>query len=356
MPKQPPPISALLLRWYDRHRRHLPWRAAPGVVPEPYHVWLAEIMLQQTTVATVGPYYQRFLRRWPTLKKLANAALEDVLQEWAGLGYYSRARNLHKCAQVVIQQYSGQFPPTEKELLTLPGIGPYTAAAIAAIAFDQPANVVDGNVERVMSRLFALKTPPPTLKALVKKAAAPLVPQKRPGDYAQALMDLGATICTPRNPKCRACPLHAQCAAYEEGNPTSLPRRVAKKARPVKHGIAFILTDAEGKIWLRRRPAKGLFGGMLEIPSSSWQLGAPRLADALKAEPGLPGANQWRVLPGQVKHIFTHFELNLLVCHARARRKQAGVWLAPAAAAKAGLPSLMRKVLQVFTGQIQRAA
>jgi A/G-specific adenine glycosylase len=344
----------LLLRWYDQHRRHLPWRAAPGVAPEPYHVWLSEIMLQQTTVATVGPYYQRFLRRWPTLKKLAAAPLEDVLQEWAGLGYYSRARNLHKCAQAVAGR--GDFPRTEKELLALPGIGPYTAAAITAIAFDQPANVVDGNVERVMSRLFALATPLPALKAKVREVATPLVPQKRAGDYAQALMDLGATICTPRSPKCTDCPLQKHCLSYEAGNAETFPRRAAKKARPVKQGIAFIVTDAQGKIWLRRRPPTGLLGGMLEIPSSSWNPDVPTLADALELEPELPPANRWRQLPGEVRHVFSHFELRLTLWHTRSTKRLSGQWLSPSAAATAGLPSLMHKILSTFTGQNRRAA
>jgi len=339
-------IAAPLLRWYDKHRRVLPWRAGPGERADPYHVWLSEIMLQQTTVATVGPYYQAFLKRWPSLRKLAAAPQEDVLAAWAGLGYYSRARNLHACAQAVLDTYKGTFPTTEAELLKLPGIGPYTAAAIAAIAFDVPANVVDGNVERVMSRLFCLPQTQPQLKAAVKNVAAPLVPRRRAGDYAQALMDLGATICTPRSPKCDQCPLKSQCQALAQNMADAYPKAAAKKPRPVRHGLAFILQAPDGTLWLRRRGSKGLFAGMLELPSSDWQDSPPHLTDALAKEPGLPAARSWKPLPARVTHVFTHFELQLSLYYAKTgKTRPNGLWLSAPEAKKAGLPSLMQKIL-----------
>lgn len=347
-------ISRRLLNWYDKHRRVLPWRALPGRTPNPYAVWLSEIMLQQTTVATVGPYFHKFMKLWPRVEDLAKANRDDVLAAWAGLGYYSRARNLHACANKVVAQYNGKFPTTEAELRELPGIGPYTAAAIAAIAFDASANVVDGNVERVMARLFAVSAPLPAGKNRLRELAATLVPAKRAGDYAQALMDLGATVCTPRSPDCGACPLRRSCVAYAGGNPAQYPRRSAKKARPVRHAILFMLHDRQGRIWMRQRPEKGLLAAMLEFPSSPWQEEAVNLKQALASlGTKLPPAPDWRLSQIEVRHVFTHFELRLAIATAPAERKPAGLWLHAEEARKRALPSLMNKALRVFERDIR---
>ena len=326
----------------------LPWRALAGERPDPYHVWLSEIMLQQTTVAAVGPYFSKFLARWPTLRDLAKASRDEVMQMWAGLGYYRRARFLHECAQTLGRAYDGKFPTTEEALRKLPGCGPYTAAAIAAIAFDQRANVVDGNVERVMARLFAVKTPMPAGKPTLKKHAATLLPAKRHGDYAQALMDLGATVCTPRSPKCDLCPLAADCKARELGIAESLPRRGAVKAKPVRRAIAFVLTDAKGRIFLRQRPEKGLLASMMEIPSSVWNEGPmPTLVVAQKEAP-VPA--RWTLLRGLVRHSFTHFDLELAVAVATSSRKVKGRYVDPADLRAEALPSVMRKIIRFSRG------
>ena len=272
-PVAPSQLARMLLDWYDRHRRRLPWRAAPGVPSDPYRVWLSEIMLQQTTVPVVVGYFQRFLARWPTLEALTQAELDDVLHAWQGLGYYARARNLHACAQHVLADHGGRFPPEEKALRALPGIGRYTAAAIAAIAFDRPATVVDGNVERVMARLRAVETPLPTAKSRLYTLAAELTPETRPGDYAQALMDLGATVCTPRNPGCLACPWRDACEGRARGMAETLPRRAPKRPRPLRYGVSFWLMRADGAVLLRRRPETGLLGGMIELPTTPWRSG-----------------------------------------------------------------------------------
>jgi len=352
-----PAIVPPLLKWYDRHRRVLPWRALPGQTPNPYAVWLSEIMLQQTTVPVVGPYYHKFLATWPTVHKLAAASQNDVLAAWAGLGYYSRARNLHACAKAVVERYKGVFPSSEAELLTLPGIGPYTAAAITAIAFDKPANVVDGNVERVMSRLFTVAEPLPNSKPALKALAAQLVPAKRAGDYAQALMDLGATICTPRSPNCPACPLQKMCAAYAEGNPAQYPKRVRKKAKPVRRALVLALHDGKGRLWMRQRPDKGLLASMIEFPSSPWQEEAASLPETLRAESkalgkALPAPARWQMLESRVKHVFTHFELQLEIACAKATQPPAGMWLTPQEARKMALPSLMNKILKLVEAEI----
>lgn len=348
-----PAIAPPLLKWYDRHRRVLPWRALPGQTPDPYAVWLSEVMLQQTTVPVVGPYYHKFLARWPTVEKLAKASQDDVLAAWAGLGYYSRARNLHACARAVVERHAGVFPPTEAELLSLPGIGPYTAAAITAIAFDKPANVVDGNVERVMSRVFAVAKPLPASKPALKALAAQLVPARRAGDYAQALMDLGATICTPRSPDCPACPLQALCAASAAGNPAQYPRRLRKKARPVRRALVLALHDGKGRLWMRQRPDKGLLASMIEFPSGPWQEEALSLPATLREYgKALPPPARWRVLETGVKHVFTHFELQLAIACAKAAQPPAGLWLTPAEARKMALPSLMSKILRLVEAQI----
>ncbi len=334
-----------LLVWYDRHARVLPWRTRAPARPDPYRVWLSEIMLQQTTVAAVVPYFQRFTARWPTVAALAQAPLDDVLSQWAGLGYYARARNLHRCAQIVAHMHGGRFPDTEDGLRVLPGVGAYTAAAIAAIAFGRHAVVVDGNVERVMARLFAVGEALPGAKPKLRAAAATLTPADRCGDYAQAVMDLGATVCTPRQPRCMICPWAGRCAARRKGDPERFPVRGAKAARPSRHGVAFLLVRADGAVWLRRRPERGLLGGMLEVPSTAWEAEAPDRAAARQAAPAASG---WRELPGAVSHVFTHFELTLKVwlAHGPAQTPDnRGLWLPRAALAEAALPTVMRKVV-----------
>jgi A/G-specific adenine glycosylase len=318
-----PAGAANLLDWYDRHRRSLPWRAEPGVAADPYRVWLSEIMLQQTTVATVGPYFEAMVAHWPTVEALAAADLDAVLHAWQGLGYYARARNLHRCAQTVAREHGGRFPDTEAGLRALPGIGPYTAAAVAAIAFDRRATPVDGNIERVVARLFRVSQPLPAAKAELRRLAATLTPARRAGDHAQALMDLGATICTPRQPACGRCPWRDRCEAHQAGDAESLPRRAAKKARPVRHGVAFWIERADGSLLLRRRPERGLLGGMMEIPSTDWTPVPPNAAAIAAAA---PVKTRWRWLPGLVSHVFTHFELRLRL---RAGQVPAGA-LAPA--------------------------
>jgi A/G-specific adenine glycosylase len=335
------PGAAPLLAWYDRHRRSLPWRAPAGVRPDPYRVWLSEIMLQQTTVAAVIPYFLRFFEAFPDVGTLAAAPLDDVLRRWAGLGYYARARNLHACAQAVAAA-GGVFPDTEAGLRELPGVGVYTAAAIAAIAFDRKATVVDGNVERVVARLFAVEAPLPAAKPVLRALAATLTPDARPGDFAQATMDLGATICTPRRPACALCPWQAPCAARRLGLQESFPRRAAKAAKPQRYGTAFVVERADGAVLLRRRPAKGLLGGMAEVPGGDW--GA-----ASETDDAAPLAASWRRLPAPVEHGFTHFDLALTVLCARvadATVAPAGCWWAPRATIRdEALPNLFRKVL-----------
>ncbi|WP_416366248.1 A/G-specific adenine glycosylase [Nisaea sp.] len=336
-------LPGLLLDWYDRHRRRLPWRAEPGTQADPYHVWLSEIMLQQTTVVVVGPYFTRFLERWPSVIALADAPQEDVLAEWAGLGYYARARNLHKCAGVVRDLHGGRFPDTEDALLELPGIGTYTAAAVAAIAFGIPATPVDGNFERVMARMHAVETPLPDAKPELKRLSAALTPQQRPGDYAQAVMDLGATICTPRKPKCLTCPWSAPCEARIAGIAEELPRKKKKPQRPTRKGVAFWIVNGRGDILLRRRPQKGLLGGMVEIPSSEWREAEHPLHQSLAEA---PIKAQWTELPGMVRHTFTHFHLELIVYRSRATgtRPPDSFWHPVEKIGEAGLPSVMAKI------------
>jgi A/G-specific adenine glycosylase len=336
------PTAAALLAWYDRHRRALPWRARPGEPADPYRVWLSEIMLQQTTVATVRGYFERFLERWPTVEALAAAPLDDVLQEWAGLGYYARARNLHACARAVAAEHGGRFPADEAALRALPGIGAYTAAAIAAIAFDAPAVALDGNIERVIARLFAVETPLPDAKPALRDLAAGLVPADRPGDYTQAAMDLGATICTPRRPRCVLCPLHDPCAARAAGIAGELPRKRDKAERPTRRGIAFLAVRADGAVLLRRRPEKGLLGGMMEVPSTEWR--ADKWDDA-EAAPFAPVPARWRALPGLVRHTFTHFHLELAVLIGRANGAD-GIWAPIDQLDRFALPTVMRKVIE----------
>jgi len=344
-------IDAALLDWYDRHARDLPWRIGPatrkrGERPDPYRVWLSEVMLQQTTVATVTPRYERFLDLFPTVEALAAAPVETVLAEWAGLGYYARARNLHKCARTVAGDHGGEFPQTEEGLRDLPGIGAYTAAAIAAIAFDEPAVVMDGNIERVMARLFAVRMPLPDAKPQLREHAASLTPKKRPGDYAQALMDLGATICTPRNPACALCPLRGRCTAQKQGIQADLPHKKKKAAKPTRHGTVFYMTrKSDGAVLLVRRPDKGLLGGMLAFPATDW-------GERAEAEP--PVKTSWSKTDQSVRHTFTHFHLEMDVWQTelgdaavrKAEKATNGQWHADPA--QAGLPTVFRKVLDVI--------
>ncbi len=333
-----------LLAWYDRYRRFMPWRVAKGEKPDAYRVWLSEIMLQQTTVATVGPYFQKFVKRWPTLSDLASAKLDDVLRMWAGLGYYRRARMLHQCAQILHKDFGGKFPQDEKTLQTLPGFGPYTAAAVVAIAFGRKANVVDGNVERVMSRMFLIQTPLPKAKAELREVAATLVPEKRCGDYAQALMDLGATVCTPRSPKCGLCPWRVSCRAFAPGVQESLPRRAKKAVKPFRRTIAFVLINQKGEILLRRRPPHGLLAGMMEVPSSPWREGrAPKLAEIREYA---PSAGKWVPIKGVVRHVFTHFTLEAAVAISATKKRTSGRWVLPQNLDKEALPSVMKKIVR----------
>ncbi|MBM3527209.1 MAG: A/G-specific adenine glycosylase [Alphaproteobacteria bacterium] len=339
------PDPAQLLAWYDRHRRTLPWRAQPGERADPYRVWLSEIMLQQTTVKAVGPYYARFLARWPDVMALANAPLGDVLKLWAGLGYYARARNLHACAQTVSEQHSGAFPDTEEGLRALPGIGAYTAAAIAAIAFDKRATAIDGNIERVIARLYAIEEELPKAKAEIRARAEVLVPQRRPGDFTQAMMDLGATVCTPKKPACAICPLCAPCTARARGDAETFPRKAPKANGKLRRGASFVAIRADGFVLVRTRPAKGLLGGMTEVPSTAWTADF----DAARAREHAPLKANWRLLPGAVEHGFTHFPLRQSVYVAKVpakTRAPGGMrWVARAALAGEALPNVMRKIV-----------
>jgi A/G-specific adenine glycosylase len=338
------PTAATLLAWYDRHRRDLPWRARPGERADPYRVWLSEIMLQQTTVAAVGPYFARFLALWPDVRGLAAAPLDAVLHAWQGLGYYARARNLHACARAVVERHDGVFPGDEHGLRALPGIGGYTAAAIAAIAFDRKATAVDGNVERVVARLFSVTTPLPEAKPELRRLAATLTPDARAGDYAQAVMDLGATLCTPKKPKCVLCPWRDSCSARAAGIAEDLPARRAAGEKPVRRGVAFWAMRADGAVLLRRRPEKGLLGGMMEVPSTEWRADAWNIADAKAAA---PVRARWRVLPGAVRHTFTHFHLEITVMTGAvaAQITDGGVWVAPGGLKDHALPSVMKKII-----------
>ena len=339
-----------LLAWYDRHRRALPWRAPPGRRADPYRVWLSEIMLQQTTVKAVGPYYARFLARWPDLGALAAAPLGEVLKTWAGLGYYARARNLHACARAVAERHGGKIPATEAALRELPGIGPYTAAAIAAIAYDEPATPVDGNVERVIARLYAVDAPLPGAKPEIFRLAAALTPSRRAGDFAQAMMDLGATICTPKNPACAFCPWNQSCVARSRGEAEMFPRRVPKREGILRRGAAFVARRTDGFVLVRTRPAKGLLGGMTEVPTTEWLRDFDE-GQALKHAPRFVAMKRrvaWRRTIGVVRHVFTHFPLELTVytadVPARTPAPNGTRWVALNDIPGEALPSLMRKV------------
>ena len=334
-----PPVSAIraaLLNWYDAHARTLAWRSSPGTAarPDPYRVWLSEVMLQQTTTPHATPYFQAFTARWPAVSDLAAAEDGEVMAAWAGLGYYARARNLLACARAVTRDHGGVFPDTEAGLLALPGVGAYTAAAVAAIAFDRPANVVDGNVERVMARLFAVETPLPAARPRLRELAGTLVGDDRPGDWAQALMDLGATVCRPKTPLCERCPLTEWCAAYGSGRPERYPLKARKADRPHRSGTAWVLRDGQGRVALVRRPDKGLLGGMLGLPTGDWTA-APQPTPP-------PVAAEWRDA-GAVEHVFTHFSLTLTV-HA-AEGHGDFIWT-PEGEALESLPTVFRKALE----------
>ncbi|QHO74517.1 A/G-specific adenine glycosylase [Bradyrhizobium sp. CCBAU 051011] len=338
---------ALLLDWYDRHRRRLPWRAAAGERADPYRVWLSEIMLQQTGVKMVGPYFERFLARWPDVASLGRASQDDVLRMWAGLGYYSRARNLHACAVAVLRDHGGVFPDSEDGLRQLPGIGPYTAKAIAAIAFDIQTMPVDGNIERVVSRLYAVEEPLPQAKPRIGELAATLLGYSRAGDSAQALMDLGSSICTPKRPTCALCPLNEDCAARLRGDQEIFPRKAPKKSGTLRRGAAFIVTRGD-ELLVRTRAEKGLLGGMTEVPGSDWLAGQDDKA-ALKQAPELKGVARWHRKAGVVSHVFTHFPLELVIYTAdvvaRTRAPQGMRWVPIATLADEALPNVMRKAI-----------
>ena len=342
-------LRSALLAWYDENARALPWRVGPheraaGVRPDPYRVWLSEIMLQQTTVPHATPYFLTFTRRWPTVVDLAAEDDGEVMGAWAGLGYYARARNLLACARAVAQQHGGVFPDIEEALRALPGVGAYTAAAVAAIAFDRQTNVVDGNVERVVSRLFAVETPLPDAKPELKSLASALVTTDRPGDWAQAMMDHGATICRPKQPLCERCPVSAHCTAFHQGNPERYPLKRAKADRPRRYGVAYLLTRGD-EVALVRRPPKGLLGGMLALPTSEWRGSALTDEEALASA---PTTAHWRTA-GEIEHVFTHFALTLKVLRAEGDAKDV-VWTRDLAvlpsvflkAAKSGLASAGR--------------
>jgi A/G-specific adenine glycosylase len=345
---------ALLLAWYDRHRRRLPWRPPAGERADPYRVWLSEIMLQQTGVKTVGPYFEKFVARWPDVAAMARASLDDVLRMWAGLGYYSRARNLYACAVAVSRDHGGVFPDTEEGLRALPGIGPYTAAAIAAIAFDRRTMPVDGNIERVVSRLFAVEEALPQAKPIIQQLAATLLAdarasdeKSRAGDSAQALMDLGASICTPKKPACSLCPLNEDCIARSRGDQETFPRKAPKKSGEVRRGAAFVVMRGE-ELLVQSRPEKGLLGGMTEVPGSEWRAALDDKT-AFKQAPELKGLTRWHRKAGIVTHVFTHFPLELVVYTAtvppRTRAPEGMRWVPIATLANEALPNVMRKVV-----------
>ena len=348
-PPVPQPESAALLAWYDRHRRRLPWRALPGETADPYRVWISEIMLQQTTVQAVKPYFEAFTTRFPTVEALAAAPVDEVMRLWAGLGYYSRARNLHACAQAVAERFDGRFPADEAALLTLPGIGAYTAAAVSAIAFDRRAVVVDGNVERVITRLHKLDQPLPAAKPAIRRLADALTPDHRPGDFAQAMMDLGATICTPRRPSCALCPFLGACAAQRSGDQETYPRKSPKAVNAMRYGTAFVAVRADGALLVRTRPPSGLLGGMTEVPGTDWTADPP-----VEGPASAPVVGSWTRKPTPARHAFTHFPLEVTVWRADlplATPAPAGMRWIPADAIDAeAFPTVFRKVLAVGLG------
>jgi A/G-specific adenine glycosylase len=340
------PESSALLAWYDQHARILPWRVKAPAKADPYRVWLSEVMLQQTTVQAVKPYFEAFLLRWPDVQALAGAPVDDIMKMWAGLGYYSRARNLHACAQMVVRDFGGAFPSNEKDLRSLPGIGSYTAAAITAIAFGQRAVVVDGNIERVIARLHRLDVPMPAAKISIKALTDQLTPDLRCGDFAQAMMDLGATICTPRSPACGLCPFLGACSAQKAGDPEAYPRKAPKAVKQPRYGLAYVVTRTDGALLVRKRPPKGLLGGMVEVPGSAWSHDA---FNDFKAAAPLDIA--WRRCDEPVHHVFTHFPLELTVYAATVAPSTAApegmFWISANAIKGEAFPTLFRKVLKL---------
>lgn len=341
-------FQSALLGWYDRHARVLPWRAAKGKTADPYHVWMSEVMLQQTTVQTVAGYFEKFTSRWPTLSHLAQAETDDVMQAWAGLGYYARARNLLKCARAVHENHKGVFPQTEAELLNLPGIGPYTSAAIAAIAFNQQATVIDGNVERVVSRVALITDPLPASKPQIREQANILFQNvSRPGDFAQGMMDLGATICIPRTPRCSLCPVSEFCEAFKAGVQADLPAKAAKKVRPQRHGRVYWLKTKDGRIAYEKRPDDRMLGGMPGLPTTDWDKSGYEFDAGKLADPETP-------IFGTVYHTFTHFDLSLdIVCgtFTPALEKRGGNWMfcVESDIKKVGFPTVFGKVIKYMT-------
>lgn len=340
-----------LLSWYDTEQRRLPWRAVKtaGQGSNPYHVWLSEIMLQQTTVQAVIPYFLKFIKKWPSITDLAQADIDDVLNDWAGLGYYARARNLHKCAKTIVSEWNGEFPQDYKSLKSLPGIGDYTAAAIMCIAFDKPQTVVDGNVERVISRLFALKTELPDVKPEIKEKAALFFDgfNKRPGDLAQGFMDLGATICTPKSPKCMFCPVCIFCKAKEQGLESNLPRKKPKMANPQKHGYVYWIKNRDGDVLIQKRPGKGMLAGMMGLPTSEWALQDQKIKDLEFFTP----KNSKIKSTDFITHSFTHFDLKLYLISAELSDEAPPdhKWVKAAEIHEIGMPTLFKKALKQFT-------
>lgn len=344
-------FSTDLLQWYDRHARILPWRVPPakskaGALPNPYHVWLSEIMLQQTQVATVRDYYLKFLSLWPSVDDLARADTEDVMKAWAGLGYYSRAQNLKKCAEIVSDQYAGIFPPSYDALKKLPGIGDYTAAAISAIAFKQPAAVVDGNIERVITRQYSLTEPVPKVKKQVRAFVTELLPIERPGDFAQAMMDLGASLCSPKKPACSSCPVSSSCTAHLEGNQETFPVKLPKAEKPLRRGAAFVILNESGELFLQKRVESGLLGGMSEVPGTHWTA----RQDGLLGQGALPFNAAWKQC-GTAKHTFTHFHLELEVWSVLAAGTnplfEGGWWVSQKELGDEALPTVMKKAISI---------
>lgn len=342
-----------LLRWYDNEGRVLPWRARGEQTINPYHVWLSEIMLQQTTVVTVIPYFLSFIQRWPTFQQLAEASLDDILHAWQGLGYYARARNLHLCAKKIALDYTGKLPISSDELIKLPGIGPYTAKAIAAIAFNEHVLPVDGNIARILSRIYAISTPLPNGMPEIQSAATAFTPQTRPGDFAQAMMDLGATVCIPRTPSCEKCPFQPTCKAHSLGIAAELPLKNKKKTRPQKYAVAYILKREDGGILLRKRPDKGLLGGMMGVPTSEWQVKKMEGKDIGRDAPFI---THWKSLKSPIHHSFTHFDLEVEPYYASICTKEAkileGEWVLPHQLNLYALPKLFKKIIETSLNQL----
>ena len=343
-----------LLTWYDAARRDLPWRAPPGTTADPYRVWISEIMLQQTTVATATPYFHAFVARWPTVQALAGADVDEVLHAWQGLGYYARARNLHACAREVAARPSARFPDTVDTLRQLPGVGEYTAKAIAAIAFGRAATPVDGNVARVLSRLHGIAEGGSVGRRGVTAAADALADDDRPGDFAQALIELGATVCRPRSPFCGSCPWSRDCVAAAEGRPERYPAPSQRPARSTRHTVAWVVDDGRGALLLRRRPAKGLLGGMMEVPSTEWRPSEWPHAEAVAAAETIVGRLSWRPVAGDVRHTFTHFDLAARLWRATMRQSPVpwGMWHPADRLGDLALPTVTKKMIRHAIGAI----